>query len=162
MTEWNYEITQATPREFLEVAALDRMAWPEEPDVFIPDGEHAWRLWCEHAVVLIAKLSGRMVSDSEHVIGALLMFPTIQGETFLHKIMVHPDARGQGIGSALMKAGLARATTKTLLTVNPQNTAAVKLYQNFGFEIRELVKGYYRPHEDRYVMRYTPKNVMAD
>jgi ribosomal protein S18 acetylase RimI-like enzyme len=156
MSEWNYEITQATPREFLQVAALDRMAWPVEADVFIPDGEHAWRLWCEHAVVLIAKLSGRTVSHSEHVIGALLMFPTVQGETFLHKIMVHPQARGLGIGSALMKAGLARATTKTLLTVNPQNTAAVKLYQNFGFEIRELVKGYYRPHEDRYVMEFNP------
>lgn len=156
MSEWDYEITQATPKDFLQVAALDRMAWPFEPDVFIPDGEHAWRLWCEHAVVLIARLSHRSVSDSGNVIGALLMFPTIQGETFLHKIMVHPDARGQGIGSALMKAGLKQAKTKTLLTVNPQNSAAVKLYQNFGFQIRELVKGYYRPHEDRYVMEFTP------
>lgn len=156
MSEWDYEIIQAGPRDFLQVAALDRMAWSVEPDVFIPDGEHAWRLWCEHAVVLIAKLAGRMVSHSGDVIGALLMFPTIQGETFLHKIMVHPEARGQGIGSALMKAGLARATTKTLLTVNPTNSAAVKLYQNFGFQIRELVKGYYRSHEDRYVMEFTP------
>jgi ribosomal protein S18 acetylase RimI-like enzyme len=157
MSEWDYEITQAAPKDFLQVAALDRIAWPVVPDVFIPDGEHAWRLWCEHAVVLIAKLTGRSVSHSGHVIGALLMFPTIQGETFLHKIMVHPEARGQGIGSALMKAGLQRAEAKTLLTVNPQNLAAVKLYQNFGFQIRELVKGYYRPHEDRYVMEFTPE-----
>jgi ribosomal protein S18 acetylase RimI-like enzyme len=157
MCDWDYEITQASPRDFLQVAALDRIAWPVVPDEFIPDGEHAWRLWCEHAVVLIGNLLERTVAYSGPVIGALLMFPTIQGETFLHKIMVHPDARGQGIGSALMKAGLARATTKTLLTVNPQNSAAVKLYQNFGFHIRELVKGYYRPHEDRYVMEYVPK-----
>ena len=156
MSEWDYEIVQAGPGDFLEVAALDRMAWPMEPDVFIPDGEHAWRLWCEHAVVLIAKVKRRAVPETGSVIGALLMFPTIQGETFLHKIMVHPEARGRGIGSALMKAGLARATTKTLLTVNPANSAAVKLYQNFGFTIRELVKGYYRPHEDRYVMEYVP------
>lgn len=156
MSEWDYDITQATPKDFLQVAALDRMAWPIEPEVFIPDGEHAWRLWCEHAVVLIARLSNRSVSHSGNVIGALLMFPTVQGEAFLHKIMVHSDARGQGIGSALMKAGLERATTKTLLTVNPKNSAAVKLYQNFGFQIRELVKGYYRPHEDRFVMEFTP------
>ncbi len=161
MSEWDDKIRPARPGEFLQVAALDRIAWPEEQDVFIPDGEHAWRLWCEHAVVLIAELSNRRVSASEHVLGALLMFPTIQGETFLHKIMVHPLGRGQGIGSALMKAGLARTSTKTLLTVNPQNTAAVKLYQNFGFEIRELVKGYYRPHEDRYVMQFLPANVPA-
>jgi [ribosomal protein S18]-alanine N-acetyltransferase len=159
MSEWDYEITQAGPGEFLEVAALDRIAWPVAPDVFIPDGEHAWRLWCEHALVLIAALSGRTLPGSGQTIGALLMFPTSQGETFLHKIMVHPQVRGQGIGSALMRAGLARATTKTLLTVNPENSAAVKLYQNFGFEIRELVRGYYRPHEDRYVMEFRPPSV---
>jgi len=157
MSGLNYSIQQATPEDFLKVAALDRIAWPEEPDVFIPDGEHAWRLWCEHALVLAAKLSSGEARDSGNVIGALLMFPTVQGECFLHKIMVHPEARGSGVGTALMREGLARATTMTLLTVNPQNTAAVKLYQNFGFEIRELVKGYYRPHEDRYVMQYTPK-----
>ncbi len=156
MNELDYEIVLAEPRDFLWVAALDRIAWPVEPDVFIPDGEHAWRLWCEHATVLVAKLSDREVPESGNVAGALLMFPTKQEETFLHKIMVHPDCRGLGIGSALMRAGLSRATAKTLLTVNPQNHAAVKLYQNFGFEIRELVPGYYRPHEDRYIMEYTP------
>lgn len=158
MSELDYNICEAVPRDFLAVAALDRIAWPEEPDVFIPDGEHAWRLWCEHATVLIAKLSEGQMPESNAVAGALLMFPTKQGECFLHKIMVHPEARGQGIGSALMKAGLARATVNTLLTVNPKNTAAVRLYRNFGFEIRELVSGYYRPHEDRYVMQFTPKN----
>ena len=156
MNDFAYEILEAQPRDFLRVAALDRIAWPQEPDVFIPDGEHAWRLWCEHATVLIAKLSEREVSGSGHIAGALLMFPTKQGECFLHKIMVHPDSRGLGIGSALMRAGLSRTTVKTLLTVNPQNQTAVRLYQNFGFEIRELVPGYYRPHEDRYIMQYTP------
>ncbi len=156
MNELAYEIADAEPRDFLKVSALDRIAWPAEPDVFIPDGEHAWRLWCEHATVLVAKISGREVSESGNIAGALLMFPTKHGETFLHKIMVHPDCRGLGIGSALMRAGLSQATTRTLLTVNPQNAAAVKLYQNFGFEIRELVPGYYRPHEDRYIMQFTP------
>lgn len=157
MSDLEFTICEAVPQDFLAVAALDRIAWPVEPDVFIPDGEHAWRLWCEHATVLIAKLAAGKVPDSQEVLGALLMFPTKHGDCFLHKIMVHPEARGRGIGSALMKAGLARATTKTLLTVNPENAAAVRLYQNFGFEIRELVPGYYRAHEDRYIMQYTPK-----
>lgn len=157
MSGLDYSIQRAEPGDFLQIAALDRIAWPDEPEVFIPDGEHAWRLWCEHALVLAAKLSARTLPDSGDVAGALLMFPTIQGESFLHKIMVHPEGRGRGIGSELMRAGLARATTRTLLTVNPENSAAVRLYENFGFEIRELVKGYYRAHEDRYLMQYTPK-----
>lgn len=50
---------------------------------------------------------------------------------------VSPSFRGQGIGTALMKAlfeelsqnGYARVS----LSVDPNNTAAVKLYQRFGF-----------------------------
>jgi ribosomal protein S18 acetylase RimI-like enzyme len=40
--------------------------------------------------------------------------------------------------------------------VDPANTAAVELYRRFGFEVRERVEGYYRPHEHRYVMAYLP------
>jgi len=38
-----------------------------------------------------------------------------------------------------------RATAPVLPTVDPTNSAAVKLYQNFGFNIRERIDGYYRP-----------------
>lgn len=38
------EIDEAAPQEFLQVAALDRIAWPAAPDTFIPDGEHIWRI----------------------------------------------------------------------------------------------------------------------
>jgi ribosomal protein S18 acetylase RimI-like enzyme len=30
------------------------------------------------------------------------------------------------------------------------------LYRKFGFEIRERIDGYYRPHEDRLIMVFTP------
>jgi [ribosomal protein S18]-alanine N-acetyltransferase len=150
----SYLIKQARPEDFLEIAALDRIAWPEEPDTFIPDGEHAWRLWCEYATVMIAT-----VADENHQLklaGALLMFPTSSGETFLHKIMVHPDFRGAGIGSALMKQALQTANEVVLLTVNPENTPAVRLYESFGFQIRTRIEGYYRPHEHRLLMEFKP------
>jgi ribosomal-protein-alanine N-acetyltransferase len=99
-------------------------------------------------------MSTEQLPDSGDIAGALVMFPTKDGETFLHKIMVHPDCRGGGIGTALMRAALARAETAVLLTVDPANAAAVQLYRNFGFEVRERVAGYYRPHEDRFVMVY--------
>jgi [ribosomal protein S18]-alanine N-acetyltransferase len=146
-------IEPASTADFLKVAALDRAAWPDVPDTFIPDGEHVWRVWSEHATLLVARSEGNPATcDSGDITGALVMFPTSAGELFLHKIMVHPDCRGRGIGSALMREALRRATRSVLLTVDPANGPAVQLYRNFGFEVRERVDGYYRPHEDRFVM----------
>jgi hypothetical protein len=51
------DIEAARPEDFLHVAALDRIAWPVLPDTFIPDGEHIWRVWCEHANVLVARIT---------------------------------------------------------------------------------------------------------
>ncbi|HUG89525.1 MAG TPA: N-acetyltransferase [Planctomycetaceae bacterium] len=195
-----FTIAPACPAEFLEVAALDRIAWPVVPDTFIPDGEHVWRVWCEHAVVLVARrpaapaagtslesgqgsqadesgavsvrsggfqpplggvssqgaAAGSRRYEPPAVVGALVMFPTRDGELFLHKIMVHSDWRGRGVGTALMRAALERAEAPVLLTVDPANAAAVRLYENMGFRIREHVAGYYRPHEHRYVMVCDP------
>ncbi|MFW6028026.1 MAG: GNAT family N-acetyltransferase [bacterium] len=148
-------VEQAEPRDFLAVAALDRIAWGEDGPI-IADGEHVWRVWCEYATVLVVRRPGASGDHSSTVAGALVMFPTQQGELFLHKIMVHPDCRGQGTGTAMMKAALERAAAPVLLTVDPTNTRAVELYQRYGFTVREHVQGYYRQREDRYLMVHVP------
>jgi phosphinothricin acetyltransferase len=153
----NYEILPATADEFLDIAALDRIAWPIVSDTFIPDGEHIWRVWLDHGTLLVAKVLDREpLSESHEIAGALVMFPTNAGELFLHKIMVHPVCRGQGVGTALMSRVLKQATAPVLLTVDPENEPAVQLYERFGFQVRERIDGFYRPHEDRLVMVYTP------
>ncbi len=152
----NYEIDNVVSSEYLGVAALDRLAWPIERDTFIPDGEHIWRVWADHALVLVARLPGDVpeLPETGRIAGAVGMFPTTRGENFLHKIMVHPNCRGMGLGSALMQEILQRADGPVLLTVDPNNEPAVQLYRNFGFKIRERIDGYYRPHEDRNIMVY--------
>lgn len=148
----NWLIRQAKPEDFLQIAALDRIAWLDTGEPFIADGEHAWRVWCEYGTVLLADAT----QGTETAAGAALMFPTNQQEIFLHKIMVHPEWRGQGMGTALMNHALQLADRPVLLTVNPENAAAVKLYENFGFQRHRYIKGYYRPHEHRLLMRYVP------
>ena len=149
------EPAQAT--DYLNVAALDRIAWPIVPDVFIPDGEHIWRVWSDTATLLVARRIAEPALQASHdIAGALVQFPTKGGELFLHKIMVHPDCRGTGIGTELMQAALAQADVPVLLTVDPNNAPAVKLYQSLGFTIREHIHGFYRPHEDRYLMVFVP------
>lgn len=147
--EW--QIRQAQPRDFLRVAALDRVAWLHTGEPYIADGEHAWRVWCEYGTVLVCE-----DGEEEAAAGALLMFPTAQGQIFLHKIMVRPDSRGKGLGSALMREGLKRAEQPVLLTVDPENAPAIQLYRNFGFREHKHVQGYYRPHEHRLLMLYQP------
>ena len=148
------EIDVADPTDFLAIAALDRIAWIHTGEQFIPDGEHIWRIWCDMATLLVARLpdGSAALPESGDIAGALVMFPTNTEELCLHKIMVHSDCRGMGIGSELMKAGLERAVAPVLLTVDPTNSAAVTLYENFGFAVRQRIDGYYRPHEDRLIM----------
>ncbi len=151
----NTRIEPARSTDYLQIAALDRIAWPIVPNVFIPDGEHIWRVWSDTATLFVARvtdLDAPQLPDSADIAGALVMFPSKTGELFLHKIMVHPNCRGTGIGTALMKAALADATATVLLTVDPNNAAAAGLYQQLGFTIREWVRGFYRPHEDRLLM----------
>lgn len=142
-------IRRAQPDDFLDVAALDRTAWSDNREAtFIPDGEHAWRLWTEHAIVFVHEEAGK-------VLGAALAFPTLSGPFCLHKIFVDGARRGAGVGTALMERTLEevdRLGVACFLTVDPENEAAIRLYESFGFVDRRFVKGYYRAAEDRFVL----------
>lgn len=150
-------IEKARDRDFLSVAALDRVAWrASENGTYIPDGEHAWRIWCEHALTYIGKTA------HGEVVAALVAFPCLNQSYCLHKIMVASSQQGCGIGSRLFDALLAdldRLNADCFLTVAPTNTKALKLYRARGFTEETLVKGYYRAEEDRLVL--TRRSVRA-
>jgi ribosomal-protein-alanine N-acetyltransferase len=81
---------------------------------------------------------------------------SILDEAHITLLMVHPDYRGQGLGSQLLgallhaarKRGLAWAT----LEVGVTNTAAIALYQKFGFQTIGTRKGYYQTGEDALIL----------
>ncbi|MCP4643436.1 MAG: GNAT family N-acetyltransferase [bacterium] len=143
------DIRRATPADFLAIAALDREAWKDNrhPE-FIPDGEHVWRMWTEHALVFAAV-------EDQAVAGAVLAFPCTDGQYCLHKVFVDTAHRGKSIGSKLFDVLLAEIDAlgvDVFLTVDPVNEAAIKLYDRWGFTDREFVSGFYRAHEDRLVL----------
>lgn len=135
--------------DFLQIAKLDREAWKLNRNAeYIPDGEHAWRLWVEHALVFTAK-------DNGSVIGAILAFPCISGIWCVHKVFVATSHRTQGISTKLFELLLQemdRINVDCFLTVDPTNESALKLYAKWGFTERKFVQGYYRQNEDRYVL----------
>jgi [ribosomal protein S18]-alanine N-acetyltransferase len=150
MTEPGLRIAPAEAEDFLDIAALDHAAWSDNRHgEFIPDGEHVWRVWCEHALVYVARAGADLA-------GAVLAFPTrTEGLYCLHKAMVDARFRGRGVGSKLFEALLAefdRLGVDAFLTVDPVNERAIALYEKWGFAEKQLVRGYYRAQEDRYVM----------
>ena len=149
-----HPVERAKAADFLSLAKLDAMAWGEQD--FIVDGEHTWRIWCEFARVYVIRRQDAALADTQGIAGALLLFLCNDGQDMLHKIMVHPSCRGQGMGTKLMAAALAQAASPVMLTVDPANHRAVELYKRTGFEILKHVPGFYRHDEPRYVMRWRP------
>lgn len=141
---------KATPHDFLSVAALDCVVWQASAGgKYIPDGEHTWRIWCEHALTVVGK-------DSQgKVVAALLAFPCANQSYCLHKVMVAPSHQGQGMGAKLFDvliSELDRLGVDCFLTVSPSNTRALKLYRRYGFTKENFVQGFYRPEEDRLIL----------
>ncbi len=150
----SYTIDLAQPADFLRIAALDRIAWRQNRQAeFIPDGEHVWRLWVEHAVVYSARAD-------DHIVGAIVAFPCIDGHFWVHKLFVAQDQRGQGIGTELyatLLADLDERNVSSSLTVDPANEHAIRMYERLGYRFHEYVVGYYRPTEDRVIMQRAPR-----
>lgn len=143
------EIRRAAEKDFLPIAALDRVAWKDNRhSEFVPDGEHVWRIWVEHALVFCAEEGGLIV-------GAVLAFPCMDGSYCLHKVFMAHEAQGKGVGSRLFEVVLAeidQLNADIFLTVDPENERAIRLYERWGFSERRFVAGFYREHEDRLVL----------
>ena len=146
-------VRKAETRDFLAIAALDRDAWNNNRhSEVIPDGEHAWRLWVEHALVYCTEIDGKIT-------GAILAFPSVKDTYCVHKVFVSEEYRGRGIGSKLFSMllqAIDKINTDAFLTVAPGNTSAITLYNKWGFTDQVYVKGYYRGKRlcDHPIMRH--------
>lgn len=76
---------------------------------------------------------------------------------WLMSLAVRPKYRGAGLGEKLIThilKSLAEAkVSDVLLTVTPNNTKAVDLYQRLGFDTVKLLQDFYGPGEDRLLMK---------
>ena len=102
----------------------------------------------ENSVLLFAQ-------DGERLIGMIGVFYDETQETAqIISVYVNKAERGKGVGNLLMQAilseiGRKKGIRKAVLGVNQEQTAAVRLYLRFGFEVtgqREEVQGDGRKH----------------
>lgn len=89
-------------------------------------------------------------------------YRNICNEANIDNVVVAPKFRNIGIGSALMREIIAMGEAEHVegftLEVRVSNTAAMRLYEKFGFVSEGIRPGFYeRPREDANIMwkRYT-------
>jgi len=124
----------------LEVACFGDDAWSEALVRAEVESEHRTVLVDEHADDLQAY-------GSIHLLGDL---------ADLERIAVVPSTRRQGLAAALLTALIQQAremgAVRMLLEVADDNTAAVGLYESFGFRTISRRRGYYAGGADALVM----------
>ena len=110
--------------------------------------------------------TSELAKPTAHSLGAFSADGTLLGYLILSRyvdawhvmnVAVHPERRREGIASALLQRVLDETATDPArgytLEVRVSNTGAVKLYEQFGFEIQGVRKGYYLDNrEDALIM----------
>ncbi|MBQ7897318.1 MAG: ribosomal protein S18-alanine N-acetyltransferase [Clostridia bacterium] len=98
------------------------------------------------------------VWEEDKVLG-YIGFYAVAGEGSITNVAVHPDARGKGIGLALVKEVIALGEKLALdyitLEVRGSNTPARTLYEKCGFRDMGTRRNFYtKPREDAVIMNY--------
>ncbi len=126
------------------VAELERLCFSS------PWSEQALELYLTDGVAFVA------VDAGGQVLGYGGMLPSGDEGEILN-LAVHPDARRQGLGGALLDALLAEAKRRGLsliaLEVRVSNLGAIALYRSRGFAVAGVRRRFYTaPAEDAYTM----------
>ena len=112
--------------------------------------ERSWRseLLGERRTILIAR--------AQHPVG-VISITTIGELGDLHRLVVEPRSRRQGIGTDLVRAGLETVrqlgVRAVILDVAYHNEAAIALYQQLGFEQLSARQDYYGPGQHALILK---------
>jgi len=137
-------------RHVEDIAELERLCFSE------PWSRESLKLLCgEDFPSVVLELCGSAVG----YIGSQKVLDELQ----ITNVAVHPDHRGKGLGSALLEEFLAMAERLSIATVSLEvrvsNTAALSLYEKFGFLRVGTRRGFYKnPREDAIIMVKELKN----
>jgi ribosomal protein S18 acetylase RimI-like enzyme len=142
------EIRQARPEEYDEAGRVTELAYRE----FAPPGDEGWEGYLRRlgdvrgragrTLVLVAVDDGRVLGTATLELEQRIEEdddpPLPLGEAEIRMVGVLPEARGRGIGRALMEACLqeAREAGKTLVTLHTTKRmrTAQRMYEAMGFE----------------------------
>ena len=144
-----FEIREARPDEHAEAGRVTALAYRE----FVPEGSDDWPGYLERiadiagradrTTILVAVAEGRILGSATLELDSRVDpdRTLAEGEAHIRMLGVDPDARGRGIGKALMRAciDLAAAANKRRLTLNTTQRmrAAQRMYESLAFDRNE-------------------------
>lgn len=100
-----------------------------------------------------------LVAEKDGVLRGYILgnYSTQTNEGWILSLGVHPKARGENLGKLLAKKMIMLLEDANVLdislTVHPENTAAIKIYEALDFEVMGSYSNYYFDHTDRLVMK---------
>lgn len=151
MSQPDFCIRSMTLLDLDAVQTIDRLSfslpWPESAFRYeVSQSDHS------RNYVLVASPG----ADSSQVVAMAVVW-VIVDEAHIATIAVHPDWRGQGLGSRLLQHILldvkAIGMQTALLEVRAGNQVAQEMYRKFGFEVVGRRPRYYKDnHEDALLM----------
>ena len=114
--------------------------------------------WSAEAILDSFKMGTKffVATDNEKCLGYAGL-SAILDEGYITNVAVFPEHRKKGIAASIMESVFRFAKENKLsfvsLEVRPSNTAAVSLYEKFGFKIEGRRKNFYTaPNEDALIM----------
>ncbi len=149
-----YRVRQFEREDIESVVSINRNCLPENyPDQFFLGLYH-------HAPksFLVAEcdegICGYIMCRIERGISSFGRSPVKKGH--IVSIAVRTEHRHQGIGSKLVEAAIEGmkeyGASEFFLEVRKTNEEAISIYEKLNFEIKRVLKGYYRDGEDAYLM----------
>lgn len=136
----------------LELELLDKIVKLEEKSF---GGKGSVDLWMLKALIRYGRTF--VVEKKGKILGIIEFMQCFEKkEVFLYGICVDEECRRRGIGSWMLKSSenylKEHGYGKILLTVDPENHIAIKLYKNNGYEILEYKENEYGNGVHRYLM----------
>lgn len=162
--EDDVQVRQATQADLLAVLRIERASFPQ------PWPFSAFERYLDEPGFLVAVNGGAKggqhgriaqsdAQRAESVVGYVVadLVPN-HGRPLGHvkDIAVHPDCRGEGVGSTLLARALAvldgHGAQSVKLEVRASNDTALGLYDEFGFQYLRTIPRYYDDGEDALIL----------
>jgi [ribosomal protein S18]-alanine N-acetyltransferase len=144
-------IRKMKPEDLEEVVKIDKMSfslpWPENSFRFEVLENRNSRNW-------VAEVT--LPDGKKRIVGMTVLWKVLD-EIHIGTFAVHPEFRRLGIGKQLLKVVLDEARSEgashAWLEVRRSNLSAQQLYRQFGFDVLDVRKKYYKDNgEDALVM----------
>ncbi len=137
-------IQRASWRDILPLYRLEKLCFPQD----------SWPLLDIALVLILPGVLRLKVVDGERLVGFMMVeSQRLRNLAWIATFAVHPDFRGQGIGTALLAEGEKRIRESHVrLSVRMSNEIAIRLYKRSGYRAIGNWPRYYRGGEDALIM----------